>query len=193
MNFDLPPLPYPLDALAPLISAETLEFHYGKHHQSYLTNLKNLIGGKPEAGQSLEEIIRRSEGPVFDNAAQVWNHTFYWRSMKKGGGGAPTGPLADAIERDFGGSAQFKEAFTKAAVGQFGSGWAWLVKEHDGTLRVTTTSNGDLPLRRGQTPLITCDVWEHAYYLDYRNRRPKYVEAFLTALVNWDFAAANFA
>jgi len=192
MNFELPPLPYAMDALAPLISAETLEFHYGKHHHSYVTNLNNLIDDKPEAGQSLEEIILRSEGPVFNNSAQAWNHMFYWRSMKKGGGGEPRGSLADAITRDFGGSAQFEAAFTKAAVGQFGSGWAWLVKNQDGTLQVTTTANADLPLKHGQTSLITCDVWEHAYYLDYRNLRPKYVETFLTALVNWDFAAENF-
>lgn len=193
MKFELPALPYPINALAPHISAETLEFHHGKHHQAYMTNLEKLLAGKPEAEQSLEEIILGASGTVFDNAAQVWNHTFYWNSMKPGGGGEPKGALGAAIARDFGGYAQFKEAFTKAALGQFGSGWAWLVKNADGTLQITKTANADLPLRHRQTALLTCDVWEHAYYIDYRNLRAKYVETFLTSLVNWEFAARNFA
>jgi Fe-Mn family superoxide dismutase len=193
MKFELPALPYPINALEPHISAETLEFHHGKHHRAYMTNLEKLLAGKPEAGQSLEEIILGASGPLFDNAAQVWNHTFYWNSMKPGGGGEPKGALAAAITRDFGGFAQFREAFTKSALGQFGSGWAWLVKSADGKLQVTKTSNADLPLRHKQTALLTCDVWEHAYYIDYRNLRAKYVETFLTSLVNWDFAARNFS
>lgn len=193
MKFELPALPYPINALAPHISAETLEFHHGKHHQAYMTNLEKLLAGKPEAEQSLEEIILGASGTVFDNAAQVWNHTFYWNSMKPGGGGEPKGALGAAIARDFGGYAQFKETFTKAALGQFGSGWAWLVKNADGTLQITKTANADLPLRHRQTALLTCDVWEHAYYIDYRNLRAKYVETFLTSLVNWEFAARNFA
>jgi Fe-Mn family superoxide dismutase len=193
MKFELPALPYPINALEPHISAETLEFHHGKHHQAYMTNLEKTLAGKPEAGRSLEEIILGASGPLFDNAAQVWNHTFYWNSMKPGGGGEPKGALAAAITRDFGGFAQFREEFTKSALGQFGSGWAWLVKNVDGKLQVTKTPNADLPLRHRQTALLTCDVWEHAYYIDYRNLRAKYVETFLTSLVNWDFAARNFA
>ena len=190
MKFELPALPYDKAALAPHLTAETLEFHHGKHHNAYVTNLKNLLDGKPEAEKTLEEIIMSSEGGVFNNAAQIWNHTFYWSSMKPGGGGAPTGDLADAINRDFGDFAKFKEAFTKACVGQFGSGWGWLVEEK-GVLKVVGTGGADLPMKHGQKALITCDVWEHAYYIDYRNLRPKYVETFLTSLVNWDFAAAN--
>jgi Fe-Mn family superoxide dismutase len=190
MEFELPPLPYAKDALAPHISAETLEFHYGKHHKAYIDKLKSLLEGKPEAGKTLEEIILGSEGGVFNNAAQVWNHTFYWNSLKPGGGGAPTGDLAAAIDRDFGSLDKFKELFTAAAIGQFGSGWAWLVSEGD-KLKITTTGNADLPLKHGQKALLTCDVWEHAYYIDFRNARPKYLETFLNSLVNWDFALAN--
>ena len=191
MPFTLPPLPYDKGALAPHISAETLDFHYGKHHQAYVTNLNKLLEGKPEASKSLEEIVLSSEGGVFNNAAQVWNHTFYWHSLKPQGGGAPTGDLAAAITRDFGSVEKFGEEFTAAATTQFGSGWAWLVLGKDKKLAVTKTSNADLPLKHGQTPLLTIDVWEHAYYIDYRNARPKYIETFLTSLANWDFALEN--
>jgi len=191
MAFTLPPLPYDKTALAPHISAETLEFHHGKHHNAYVTNLNKLLEGKPEASKSLEDIILSSEAGVFNNAAQIWNHTFYWSSMKPGGGGAPSGDLADAIKRDFGSLEKLHEELTNAAVTQFGSGWAWLVQNKDGKLAVTKTGNADLPMKHGQKALITIDVWEHAYYIDYRNLRPKYVETFLKSLVNWDFAAAN--
>jgi Fe-Mn family superoxide dismutase len=190
MAFTLPPLPYAKDALAPHISAETLEFHYGKHHQAYVTNLNKLVEGKPEEKKTLEEIIASSEGGVFNNAAQIWNHTFYWSSMKPKGGGQPTGDLLAAISRDFGSFDKFKEEFTAAATTQFGSGWAWLVLAN-GKLAVTKTGNADLPLKHGQKPLLTIDVWEHAYYIDFRNARPKYIETFLTSLANWDFALAN--
>ena len=192
MAFTLPNLPYAKDALAPHISAETLEFHHGKHHQAYVTNLNKLLEGKPEESKSLEEIIMSSDGGVFNNAAQVWNHTFYWNSMKPGGGGKPTGDLLAAIERDFGSFDKFKEEFTTAGTTQFGSGWAWLV-EQNGKLAVTKTGNADLPMKHGQKALLTMDVWEHAYYIDYRNARPKYIETFLNSLVNWDFAAENLA
>jgi superoxide dismutase, Fe-Mn family len=191
MAFSLPPLPYDKNALAPHISAETLEYHHGKHHQAYVTNLNKLIEGKPEASKSLEEIIVSSEGPVFNNAAQVWNHTFYWSSLKPNGGGQPAGDLAAAIKRDFGSVEKFGEEFSNAAATQFGSGWAWLVLGKDGKLAVTKTSNADLPLKHGQKALLTIDVWEHAYYIDYRNARPKYIEVFLKSLVNWDFALEN--
>ncbi len=190
MDFTLPPLPYAKDALAPHLSAETLEFHHGKHHQTYVDNLKKLLDGKPEASKTLEEIILSSEGGVFNNAAQIWNHTFYWHSMKPHGGGAPSGDLADAIQRDFGSFDKFKEAFTAAAVGQFGSGWAWLVEE-GGKLKVTSTSNAGIPMKSGQKALLTCDVWEHASYINFRNARAKYVETFLSHLANWDFALKN--
>jgi Fe-Mn family superoxide dismutase len=190
MAFTLPALPYDKAALAPHISAETLEFHHGKHHQAYVTNLNKLLEGKPEAEKSLEEIIKSSEGPVFNNAAQVWNHTFYWQSMKPNGGGAPTGDLLAAITRDFGSVEKLVEEMSNAAVTQFGSGWAWLV-ENGGKLAVTKTGNADLPLKHGQKALLTIDVWEHAYYIDYRNARPKYVETFFKSLANWDFALAN--
>ncbi|MRG96185.1 superoxide dismutase [Polyangium spumosum] len=190
MAFTLPELPYKKDALAPHISAETLEYHHGKHHNAYVTNLNKLVDGKPEASLSLEEIILRSDGGVFNNAAQVWNHTFYWHCMKPGGGGEPTGDLADAIKRDFGSFEKFKEEFSTAAATQFGSGWAWLVVK-DGKLAVTKTGNADLPMKHGQKALLTIDVWEHAYYIDYRNLRPKYIETFMTSLVNWDFVAKN--
>src|SRR5580704_7688614 len=188
MAFTLPPLPYDKTALAPHISAETLEFHHGKHHQAYVTNLNKLLEGKPE--QTLEQVIQSSEGGVFNNAAQVWNHTFYWHSMKPNGGGAPQGDLAAAITRDFGSFDKFKEEFTTAGTTQFGSGWAWLVLDK-GKLAVTKTANADLPMKHGQKALLTMDVWEHAYYIDFRNARPKYIETFLKHLANWDFALAN--
>jgi Fe-Mn family superoxide dismutase len=190
MAFTLPDLPYAKDALAPHISAETLEYHHGKHHNAYVTNLNKLLDGKPEASLTLEEVILKSDGGVFNNAAQVWNHTFYWHSMKPNGGGQPTGDLLDAINRDFGSFEKFKEAFSTAAATQFGSGWAWLVLEN-GKLAVTKTGNADLPMKHGQKALLTIDVWEHAYYIDYRNLRPKYIETFLNSLVNWDFVAKN--
>ena len=191
MAFELPALPYAKDALAPHISEETLEYHYGKHHQTYVTNLNNLVPGTEFDGLTLEQIIQKSSGGIFNNAAQVWNHTFYWNSLSPNGGGEPTGGLANAINRTFGSFEAFKEAFTKCAVTTFGSGWAWLVKNKDGSLALVSTSNAGCPLTEGQTPLLTCDVWEHAYYIDYRNARPAYLEAFW-ALVNWDFASANF-
>ena len=193
MAFELPALPYAADALAPHISAETFSFHYSKHHQAYVTNLNNLVGGTEFDGAPLEEVVKKSSGPVFNNAAQVWNHTFFWNSMKPNGGGEPTGALADAINAKWGSFAAFKEAFTKSAVGNFGSGWTWLVKKADGSLDIVNTSNAATPLTGADKALLTIDVWEHAYYVDYRNLRPKFVEVFLTSLANWDFAAANFA
>jgi Fe-Mn family superoxide dismutase len=190
MAFTLPSLPYDKNALAPHISSETLDYHYGKHHQAYVTNLNKLTEGKPEASKSLEEIIKTSEGGVFNNAAQIWNHTFYWNSLKPNGGGQPTGDLLAAITRDFGSFDKFKEEFANAAATQFGSGWAWLVLD-GGKLSVTKTANADLPLKHGQKALLTIDVWEHAYYIDFRNARPKYIETFLTHLANWDFALEN--
>ncbi|CCE24987.1 MULTISPECIES: superoxide dismutase [Fe] [Methylotuvimicrobium] len=191
MAYELPALPYAKDALAPHISEETLEFHYGKHHQTYVTNLNNLVPGTEFDGLPLEEIVVKSSGGIFNNAAQIWNHTFYWNSLSPNGGGEPTGDLANAINRTFGSFDEFKAAFTKCAVTTFGSGWAWLVKNKDGSLALVSTSNAGCPLTEGQTPLLTCDVWEHAYYIDYRNARPAYLEAFW-ALVNWDFASANY-
>jgi Fe-Mn family superoxide dismutase len=191
MSFELPALPYAKDALAPHISAETIEFHYGKHHQTYVTNLNNLVPGTEFEGLTLEEIIKKSSGGIFNNAAQVWNHTFYWHSLSPNGGGAPTGGLAYAIDRTFGSFEQFKEEFTKTAVTTFGSGWAWLVKKPNGGLELVSTSNAATPLTASLTPILTCDVWEHAYYIDFRNQRPKYLEAFW-ALVNWEFASANY-
>ena len=190
MAFTLPPLPYDKSALAPHLSAETLEYHHGKHHKAYVDNLNKLIEGKPEATKSLEDIIKTSEAGVFNNAAQIWNHTFYWSSMKPGGGGQPTGDLAQAITRDFGSYEKFAEEFTTAGTTQFGSGWAWLVLEN-GKLSVTKTGNADLPMKHGQKALLTMDVWEHAYYIDFRNARPKYIETFLKNLANWDFALEN--
>lgn len=192
MAFELPALPYANDALAPYISAETIEFHYGKHHQTYVTNLNNLVPGTEFESASLEDIILKSSGGIFNNAAQIWNHTFYWNSLTPNGAGQPTGALADAINETFGSFDKFKEEFTKCAVTTFGSGWAWLVKNADGSLALVSTSNAGCPLTAGQTPLLTCDVWEHAYYIDFRNLRPKYLEAFWV-LANWDFAAANYA
>ena len=191
MKFELDPLPYAKDALAPHLTAETLSFHYEKHHQTYMTNLKNLLAGKPEAEKSLEEIVKSSTAGVFNNAAQIWNHDFYWKSMKPAGGGEPTGKLADAIKADFGSYADFKTKFQDAAVKQFGSGWAWLVS-NNGKLEITSTGNAETQLTKGAKCLLTCDVWEHAYYIDYRNLRAKYVETWLNSLVNWDFAAKNF-
>ena len=192
MAYELPALPYAKDALAPHISEETLEFHYGKHHQTYVTNLNNLVPGTEFEGASLEALITRASGGIFNNAAQVWNHTFYWNSLSPNGGGEPTGALADAISAAFGSFEEFKTAFTACAVTTFGSGWAWLVKNSDGSLELVSTSNAACPLSAGQTPLLTCDVWEHAYYIDYRNARPKYLGAFWS-LVNWEFAATNFS
>ncbi len=189
MEHKLPELPYALDALAPHISKETLEFHYGKHHQTYVTNLNNLIKGTEFENASLEEIVKKSSGGVFNNSAQVWNHTFYWHSLSPKGGGEPKGAVADAINKKWGSFAKFKEEFTKTAVGTFGSGWAWLVKKGDG-LDLVSTSNAATPLTGADKPLLTCDVWEHAYYIDYRNARPKYLDAFWS-LVNWDFVAKN--
>ncbi|RYZ43622.1 MAG: superoxide dismutase [Fe] [Myxococcaceae bacterium] len=191
MAFTLPELPYKKDALAPHISAETLEYHHGKHHNAYVTNLNKLIDGKPEASKSLIDIILSSDGGVFNNSAQVWNHTFYWHCMAPNGGGEPRGELADAINGAFGTFAKFKEEFANAATTQFGSGWAWLVQEKDGKLGIAKTGNADLPMKHGQKALLTIDVWEHAYYIDYRNARPKYIETFLTSLVNWDFVTQN--
>jgi superoxide dismutase, Fe-Mn family len=190
MAFTLPELPYSKDALAPTISVETLEFHYGKHHQAYVTNLNKLVEGTPYATMTLEEIIKKADGGIFNNAAQVWNHTFYWNCMKPNGGGEPTGKLAELITKSFGDFAKFKEKFTTAAQTQFGSGWAWLVQNADGSLAVEKTSNAENPMTKNQTPLMTCDVWEHAYYIDYRNARPVYVENFWK-LVNWDFISKN--
>jgi Fe-Mn family superoxide dismutase len=193
MEHTLPPLPYAKDALQPHISAETLEYHYGKHHQAYVTNLNNLIKGTEFENLSLEEIIKKSQGGVFNNSAQVWNHTFFWNCMTPNGGGAPTGPVADAINAKWGSFDKFKEEFQKSAVGNFGSGWTWLVKKTDGTVDIVNTSNAGTPLTTDNVALLTCDVWEHAYYIDYRNLRPKFLEVFLNNLANWDFAQANFA
>jgi len=192
MEHALPALPYPLDGLQPHISKETLEFHYGKHHQTYVTNLNNLIKGTEFESASLEEIVKKSSGGVFNNAAQIWNHTFYWNSLSPKGGGAPSGALAAAIDMKWGSFDAFKEAFTKSAVGNFGSSWTWLVKKTDGSLDIVNTSNAATPVTTADTPLITCDLWEHAYYIDYRNRRPDYLGAFWS-LVNWDFASKNAA
>ena len=193
MEHTLPALPYAKNALAPFISEETLDFHYGKHHQTYVTNLNNLIKGNEFESMSLEEIIKKSSAGVYNNSAQVWNHTFFWHSMKPNGGGAPTGALADAINAKWGSFDAFKKAFQASAVGNFGSGWTWLVKKADGTVDIVNMGAAGTPLTTGDTALLTVDVWEHAYYIDYRNVRAKYVETFLASLANWDFAAANFA
>jgi len=192
MSFELPALPYEKNALEPHISAETLEYHYGKHHNTYVVNLNNLIKGTEFEGKSLEEIIKTSTGGIFNNAAQVWNHTFYWHCLSPKGGNAPTGAVAEAINKAFGSFDAFKEELTKSAVGNFGSGWTWLVKKADGSLAIVNTSNAATPLTNGDKPLLTVDVWEHAYYIDYRNARPKYLENFW-ALVNWEFVAKNLA
>ena len=190
MAFELPSLPYAIDALAPHISQETLEYHHGKHHQTYVTNLNNLVSGTDNENKSLEEIITSSSGGLFNNAAQTWNHSFYWNCLSPNGGGAPSGAVADAINGAFGSFDSFQDEFSKTAITTFGSGWGWLVKNADGSLALASTSNAGCPLTDNQTPILTCDVWEHAYYVDYRNARPKYVEAFWN-LVNWDFVAEN--
>ena len=193
MSFTLPELPYAKDALAPHISAETIEFHYGKHHQTYVDKLNGLVEGTEMASQSLEDIVKSSDGGVFNNAAQVWNHTFYWNCLSPNGGGVATGPVANAINAAFGSFDAFKEQFTNSAINNFGSGWTWLVKKADGSVAIVNTSNAATPLTDASvTPILTVDVWEHAYYVDYRNARPKYMDAFW-ALVNWDFVNQNFA
>jgi len=191
MEHTLPPLPYAKDALQPHMSAETLEYHYGKHHQAYVTNLNNLIKGTEFESMTLEEIIKKSSGGIFNNSAQVWNHTFFWNCMAPNAGGAPTGAVADLINAKWGSFDKFKEEFQKSAVGNFGSGWTWLVQK-DGGVDIVNTSNAGTPLVGTDKPLLTCDVWEHAYYIDYRNARPKFVEGFWN-LVNWEFVNSNLA
>ena len=194
MEHTLPALPYAKDALAPHISAETLEFHYGKHHQAYVTNLNNLIKGTEYENLDLEAIVKKAPaGGLYNNAAQVWNHTFFWSSMKPAGGGEPNGALADAIKAKWGSFDDFKKAFQASAVGNFGSGWTWLVKKADGSVDIVNMGAAGTPLTTGDTALLCIDVWEHAYYIDYRNRRPDFVATFLDKLANWDFAAKNFA
>jgi len=193
MSIELPALPYARDALAPTISEETIDYHYGKHHNAYVVNLNKMIEGTADADKSLEDIIKSSTGGVFNNAAQIWNHTFYWNSLSPNGGGAPTGELASAIDAAFGSFDEFKAKFTASAAGNFGSGWTWLVKNADGSLAIVNTSNADTPITdEGITPLLTVDVWEHAYYVDYRNARPEYLKNFWE-IANWEFAAANLA
>ncbi|GAB2799564.1 superoxide dismutase [Fe] [Halomonas shantousis] len=192
MAFELPALPYEKNALEPHISAETLEYHYGKHHQAYVTKLNELVEGTADADKSLEEIIDSSSGVLFNQAAQVWNHTFYWHCLSPNGGGEPSGALAQAIDTKFGSFDKFKEAFNAKAVGNFASGWTWLVKTADGGVDIINTDDADSPIAHGQTPLLTIDVWEHAYYVDYRNARPKYLEAVWN-VINWDFVAQNYA
>ncbi|QKJ48044.1 superoxide dismutase [Fe] [Proteus columbae] len=192
MSFELPKLPYALDALEPHISKETLEYHYGKHHQTYVTNLNNLVKGTDLESKSLEEIIKSTDGGIFNNAAQVWNHTFYWNCLAPNAGGAPTGKVADAINKAFGSFEEFKKQFNDAAAKNFGSGWTWLVKKADGSVAIVNTSNAATPVSGTDKPLLTVDVWEHAYYIDYRNARVKYLEEFW-ALVNWSFVEANLA
>lgn len=190
MSFELPTLPYDKTALEPHMSAETFDYHHGKHHNAYVTKLNALTEGSEWAGKSLDDIIGSAEGGLFNQAAQHFNHSFFWKCMKPGGGGEPTGALADAIKRDFGSLDEFSAAFSAASAGQFGSGWAWLVIR-GGKLEIMTTGNADLPQKHDATPLLTLDVWEHAYYVDYRNARPKYIETFLNKLINWDFVAEN--
>lgn len=191
MAHELPPLPYAKNALEPVISEETLEYHYGKHHQAYVTNLNNMVPGTEFENASLEEIVMKADGGIFNNAAQVWNHTFYWNCLSPHGGGQPSGALADAINDAFGSFDAFKEEFSKSAGGNFGSGWTWLVKNADGGVEIVNTTNAGNPMTEGKTPLLTVDVWEHAYYVDYRNARPKYLEE-IWKIINWDFVAANF-
>lgn len=193
MAHTLPDLPYAKDALAPHISVETLDFHYGKHHNAYVTNLNKLIAGTEFENAALEDIIKKSSGGIYNNSAQIWNHTFFWSSMQPNGGGAPTGALADAITAKWGSFDDFKAAFQASAVGNFGSGWTWLVKKADGSVDIVNMGAAGTPLTTGDTALLCIDVWEHAYYIDYRNARPKFVETFITSLANWDFASANFA
>jgi Fe-Mn family superoxide dismutase len=190
VKHELPPLPYAMNALEPHISKETLEFHYGKHHEAYVEKLNDLIMGTRFENQPLEDVVRNASGSVFNNAAQIWNHTFYWHCLDPNGGGEPTGLLGKLIEYKFGSFAAFKEAFTRSAVDHFGSGWTWLVKKPDGVVDIVNTSDAETPLQGMNTPLLTCDVWEHAYYIDYRNARPKYLEAFWK-LVHWRFASTN--
>lgn len=196
MAFELPPLPYDSSALEPHMSANTLGFHHGKHHATYVTNLNNMVKDTPLASKTLEDVIMASWGDrpakqgVFNNAAQVWNHTFFWNCMKKGGGGKPTGKIAQMIDSDLGGYDKFVEDFKAAGATQFGSGWAWLVLE-DGKLKITKTANAETPMTSGQKALLTCDVWEHAYYLDFQNRRPDFIQSFLDNLVDWDFVEKN--
>ena len=190
MAHELPALPYAKDALEPVISAETLEYHYGKHHQTYVNNLNNMVPGTEYENASLEDIIRKAEGGLFNNAAQVWNHTFYWNCLSPDGGGEPGGALGEAIDKAFGSFDDFKAEFQKAGAGNFGSGWTWLVKDGDGVAIVNTDDAGN-PLRDGKTPLLTVDVWEHAYYIDYRNARPKYLEE-IWKIINWDFVSGNY-
>lgn len=192
MVFELPALPYADDALEPHISAETISFHYGKHHQTYVTNLNKLVPGTAFEDLSVEQIIMKAEGGIFNNAAQIWNHTFYWNGLTPNGKDVASGTLASAITEKFGSFDEFKAKFSTSAATNFGAGWTWLVKNNDGSIEIVNTSNAGCPLTDGQTPLLTCDVWEHAYYIDYRNARPKYVETFWK-LVNWDFVEANFA
>lgn len=193
MAYELPPLPYPQNALEPHISAETLEYHYGKHHQTYVDKLNGLVKGTEQEGKDLEDVVKSSSGGVFNNAAQVWNHTFYWNCMSPNGGGEPTGAVAEAINSAFGSFDKFKEEFNTAGAGNFGSGWTWLVKNADGSVAIVNTSNAETPLTDSNvTPILTADVWEHAYYIDYRNARPKYLEAFWN-VVNWDFVNKNFS
>ncbi|MBI9062884.1 MAG: superoxide dismutase [Marinilabiliaceae bacterium] len=191
MKFELPQLPYALDALEPHISKTTMEYHYGKHHNAYVTNLNNLVPGTPFENADLETIVKESDGGIFNNGAQVWNHTFYFMSFSPEGGGAPNGSLAEAINKAFGSFEAFKDEFSKAAATLFGSGWAWLVKKEDGSLEIIKESNAGNPLRNGLTPILTCDVWEHAYYLDKQNLRPKYIESFWN-LIDWDVAASRY-
>ena len=191
MKHELPPLPYAKDALQPYMSAETLEYHHGKHHKTYVDTLNKLIEGTEYQDMALEDIIRKSEGKIFNNAAQVWNHTFFWKCMGPGCGGEPSGELAEALRKSFTHFGEFKRQFSEAAINQFGTGWAWLVKKADGSLAARASEDADNPLTTNETPLLTLDVWEHAYYIDYRNERPKFVEAFWS-IVNWDFVNANF-
>ncbi|MBT9598050.1 MAG: superoxide dismutase [Fe] [Vitreoscilla sp.] len=193
MEHTLPPLPFGLDDLAPHMSRETLEYHHGKHHNAYVVNLNNLQKGTEFEALSLEEIVKKSSGGVYNNAAQIWNHTFFWNCLKAGGGGEPSGALATAINTKFGSYAEFKDAFTKKAIGNFGSGWTWLVKKADGSVDIVNMGAAGTPLTTGDKPLLTLDVWEHAYYIDHRNMRPRFIETFFSSLVNWSFAEANYA
>jgi superoxide dismutase, Fe-Mn family len=192
MAYELPPLPYALDALQPHMSKETLEFHWGKHHKTYVDNLNKLAPGTEYEGKSLEQIMMSSSGPIFNNAAQIWNHTFFWNCLSPKGGGQPSGPLAEAINSEFGSFQAFKEKFSDTSVKQFASGWGWLIKNKAGKLEIVSTSNAQNPMTDGHTPLMTCDVWEHAYYIDYRNKRPDFLAAFWN-IVNWDFISKNYA
>lgn len=191
MKFELPPLPWPANSLEPIISARTIEFHYGKHHQAYVNNLNNLLPGSPFENASIDEMIMKAEGGIFNNAAQVWNHTFYWNCLAPGGKPLPECELAEAIEEDFGSFDEFKKKFSAAAAGLFGSGWAWLCTDEDGKLQIVQESNAGNPMRQGLIPLLTCDVWEHAYYIDKQNRRPDYIEDFWK-IVDWEAVAARY-